>query len=456
LTCRFAPDSPIEIIGIHTTLAKRILLNRLKEADNMRRTVVLFFLPLLLLGCAATMQTGKIESSRISDVEGIIQSVSGKEVLLQLQLPDFKKESDDAIDEIARQVKQKAIIIEGIDVSVEGTTGSVKKVDGKTISVSFDKALPSPVGSTVTVKIPKKRIAIVDFTVIRGGIKEAGSIVMERLSTELIESGIFIVAERSKLQSIIEESKLIQSGLSGEDPGKFKPMLMIADIILTGTLSEVSNNYDINLRLLNVQTGQAISAFYVRAPLFKISDMRDSGEWNEDFETMITDFSWQIGPTTKVGYVSTDKTTGAEASNNSLRLDYDFRGLKSETEVGPGMINSKKRDISLFKGIEFYVKATEPIVGYINLDISDRDDPDVRTRWVTRYEIEKDWKKVQIPFDQLSAVRSKYITIAGYKPGKQILDLSHTEKILWGTSNILLRGKSEKGSMWIDKVRFYR
>ena len=422
----------------------------------MRRIVILFFLPLLLLGCAAPMQKGKIEPSRISDMEGIVQSVSGNEVLLQLKLPEFKKESDDVIDEIARQVKQKAIIIEGIDVSVEGITGSVKKVDGKTIIVSFDKALSYPVGSTVRVRIPKKRIAIVDFTVIRGGIKEAGAIVMERLSTELIESGIFTVVERSKLQSILEEFKLKQAGLSVEDPEKFKPMLMIADIILTGTLSEVSNNYDINLRLLNVQTGQAISAFYVRSPLFKISDMRDSSEWNEDFETTFIDFSWQIGPTTKVGYVSTDKTTGVEDSNNSLKLDYDFRGLKSETEVAPGMINSKKRDVSLFKGVEFYVKSTEPMVGFINVDISDRDDLNVRTRWLSRFEIEKDWKKVKIPFDQLYAMRSKNIVKEGYNPGKQILDLSHIEKIHWGTANILVKGKSKKGSMWIDKIRFYR
>ena len=417
------------------------------------KILVILFLPLLLMSCTMPTQTGRIVSSRISDIQGIVQSISGKEVLLQLQLPDFKKESDDIIDEIARHVKQKAIIIEGIDVSIEGMTGSVTKVDGKTISASFDKPLFYQVGSTVTVKIPKKRIAIVDFTVIRGSIKEAGAIVMERLSTELIESNIFTVVERSKLQSIIEESKLIQSGLSGEDPKKFKPMLMVADIILTGTLSEISNNYEINLRLLNVQTGQAISAFHIRAPLFKISDVRDSGEWNEDFETTFTDFSWQIGPAAKIGYVSLDKTTGAEYSNNSLKLDYDFFGLKSQTEAAPVMINTKKRDISLFKGVEFYVKATAPIVGLLNVDISDRDDPNVRNRWLARYEIGKDWKKVQIPFNQLYAIKSKNI---GYKEGNQIMDLSHIEKLLWGTSNNLITGNNAKGSMWLDKIRFYR
>ena len=184
----------------------------------MRMVVILLFIPLLLFGCSAPIQTGKIEPSRISYMEGIVQSVSGHEVLLQLQLPDFKKESDEAIEEIARQVKQKAIIIEGMDISVEGINGSVKKVEGKTISISFNKAQSYLVGSTVKVRIPKKRIAIVDFTVIRGGIKEAGIILMERLSTELIESGLFTVVERSKLKPILEEFTLIQSGLSSEDP----------------------------------------------------------------------------------------------------------------------------------------------------------------------------------------------------------------------------------------------
>ena len=120
------------------------------------------------------------------------------------------------------------------------------------------------------------------------------------------------------------------------------------------------------------------------------------------------------------------------------------------------MANFKKRDVSLFKGIEFYVKSTEPIFGYINIDISDRDDPKVRNRWVSHYEIEKDWKKVKIPFEQLHVVMSQYIVKEGYKQGQQILDLSKMENIHWGTTSLLVRGKNEKGSMWIDKVRFYR
>jgi len=64
---------------------------------------------------------------------------------------------------------------------------------------------------------------------------------------------------------------------------------MFADLILTGTLAEIGDKYDINLRLLNVRTGQAVAAINVSAPLFKAVEMRDSSNWNEDFEGILTD-----------------------------------------------------------------------------------------------------------------------------------------------------------------------
>ena len=424
----------------------------------MRMVVILLFIPLLLFGCSAPIQTGKIEPSRISYMEGIVQSVSGHEVLLQLQLPDFKKESDEAIEEIARQVKQKAIIIEGMDISVEGINGSVKKVEGKTISISFNKAQSYLVGSTVKVRIPKKRIAIVDFTVIRGGIKEAGIILMERLSTELIESGLFTVVERSKLKPVLEEFTLIQSGLSSEDPAKFKPMLMIADIILTGTLSEISNNYDINLRLINVQTGQAITAVYVRSPLFKLSEMRDSSEWNEDFAQLVTDYSWRTSHTAGgLIFISKDSSTGAEGSKSSLRMDYDFRSIpKNKRNTCRGMRNEKKRDLSLYKGIEFYVKATAKTPGNFVIEISYRDDPHIRDRWKATFEMGTVWSLIKIPFDQLHVYSDRFIKKSGYKQGKQILDMGRVEQIDIGVCEYAVNKTSENGSIWIDKIRFYR
>ena len=131
-------------------------------------------------------------------------------------------------------------------------------------------------------------------------------------------------------------------------PEQLRPKLMFADLILTGTLAEIGDKYDINLRLLNVRTGQAVAAINVSAPLFKPVEMRDSSDWNENFEGTLTDHSWAIGPRGKDGFVRIDGNTGAENSKKSLKMDYTF-DLKKRERSCPGIRNNKKRDLSLFR-----------------------------------------------------------------------------------------------------------
>ena len=171
---------------------------------------------------------------------------------------------------------------------------------------------------------------------------------------------------------------------------------------------------------------------------------------------MFVDHSWIIGPREKDGFVRLDGNTGAENSKKSLRMDYTF-DLKKRERSCPIIRNNKKRDLSLFTGIEFYVKGTYPITGFMNLDTSDRDDPAVRDRWLARYEIADKWQLVRIPFEQFSYLKSDaLIKIEGFKPGKQILDMSHVETVIFGTCNNMVDENSKKGAIWIDKIRFYR
>jgi hypothetical protein len=138
-------------------------------------------------------------------------------------------------------------------------------------------------------------------------------------------------------------------------------------------------------------------------------------------------------------------------------MDYTFDLTKKERSC-PGLRNNKKRDLSLFSGIEFYVKGTHPITGHINIDISDRDDPAVRNRWFARYEITDSWQVIRIPFDQFSYnTRSPLIMkMEGFKPGKQVLDMTHVETFIFGTCNDMVSEETKRGSIWIDKVRFYK
>jgi hypothetical protein len=101
------------------------------------------------------------------------------------------------------------------------------------------------------------------------------------------------------------------------------------------------------------------------------------------------------------------------------------------------------------------VKGTHSITGYLNIDISDRDDPAVRNRWFSRYEITDNWQLLKIPFDQFSYTKSDML-IKRFKPGKQILDMSHMETVIFGTCNDMVSEEAKKGAIWIDNIRFYR
>jgi len=78
-----------------------------------------------------------------------------------------------------------------------------------------------------------------------------------------------------------------------------------------------------------VRSGHAIAAINVTSPLFKPAEMRDAGEWNEDFETSMTDGSWNIGARwTKTAFVSSDHTMGAEGSRDPSKSIFDFKGMR--------------------------------------------------------------------------------------------------------------------------------
>jgi hypothetical protein len=46
--------------------------------------------------------------------------------------------------------------------------------------------------------------------------------------------------------------------------------------------------------------------------------------------------------------------------------------------------------------------------------------------------------------------------IKRFKPGKQILDMSHVETVIFGTCNDMVSEEAKKGAIWIDNIRFYR
>ncbi|MEW6740630.1 MAG: CsgG/HfaB family protein [Nitrospirota bacterium] len=422
----------------------------MKQAFKILLTII------LLSACTVVKPLEQPGPVSLQYIEGTVQSISANEIILSLKLPEFKPTPDIPISEIAHQVIQKSLFLEGIKTEINSIPAVIKEVRGNAITAVLERPHAFEVGALVRLPIPQKTIAVVDFEVIRGREKEAGRVTLEGLTSALIDSGHFTVVERSKLKTIINELELSLSGLTKEPPEKVIGKLLTADLILTGTLAEVGGTWDINLRLVNVRTGQAIAAIALRTPLFKPTELRDANALDEDFEGDVVNSSWQIGYRAKgVYFVKMDASQGAENSRHSLKVDFDF--TKAIRDVFAHIENRKKRDLSLFSGIEFYIKADMPLTGIVRLLVSEKEDPNVIDAWVSTFEIGTDWKSVKIPFEQLTIGRGWIkggATRFGAKPGKQILDISRIESVSIGVH--INTSPPVKGTLWIDKIRFYR
>ena len=410
----------------------------------------------LFLSCTAVQIAKKTEKTEQMYVKATVQSISKDGVVaLLLHLPEFNKSRDPFVGEIARQVIEKSLFLEGITTKIDGISVVVREVRKNAIDVFPEKPLPYPVGSQVRLKIPRKTIAVVDFEVIRGKQKEVGRVTLEGLTSALIDSGHFNVVERSKLKVILRELKLSMTGLMQESAKKNVGHLQMADLILTGTLAEIRREWDINLRLLNVRTGQALAAITMRAPLFGPSEMRDSGPMNEDFEKDFIDASWMTGYKQKGAYrVSLDTMEGAENSRQSAKVNFNFK--KNRRKVFAKLTSGKKRDLYFYSGTEFYVKSTTLLTGRFSILTSTPDDPNIIDAWTGNFEIDTEWKKVRIPFGSLMIGRKwikKKAAKYGARYGDQILRLDRVERLAIGIAG--WDNPPVKGKIWIDNIRFY-
>ena len=106
-----------------------------------------------------------------------------------------------------------------------------------------------------------KVIAIADFTSADGRISADGDVVAARVTTELIRMKNLRVVERKQLQKILAELNLQRTGVVDQDSAKKLGSVLGADLLVLGSLDELPGKLlEVNLRLADVGSGQAVSA----------------------------------------------------------------------------------------------------------------------------------------------------------------------------------------------------
>lgn len=112
----------------------------------------------------------------------------------------------------------------------------------------------------------KTKVAVLDFQQ-QGGFanQDVGKIVAEWFTTSLVETGRFEVIERRLMQQVLQEQKLGASGLLDPNSASRLGKLLGVKTVVTGTVQNYERTYELNVRLINVETGAIITADHVRA-----------------------------------------------------------------------------------------------------------------------------------------------------------------------------------------------
>ena len=422
---------------------------------------------MLLISCQAASEKRVVQEPTMKSVFYLpaeVTEVQQNSVTLRVEKPPlFEKEAKLAL-QLAQELIEKTYLLEGQKTRVDQSRAEVVRVIGNDILLQIlDKSHSFKPGDRVQILLAKKIIAIKDFEVIMGQNKEVAKYVQEDVTTALVNSGQFNVVERSKLKSVLDELQLAQTGLV--DPASVKQVgkLLGADIILTGTLAPTGDEWNVNLRVINTETGLIAAALNKKGRLHELKPeaFREMKNIDGSFEDKTSDMAgWILGEfkggrAGAGGYqiVYIDETQGAAGTQKSLALDFKLGSKRVEKfknqPIHAGITNRLKRDLTNYSGIKFYMKADRDLTVW--LQVSDSEEgSDYEENWFHTISVTKDWKETSIPFNSLSIQKKR----AKEQGTNQILQLNYIERITWLVHERSF-GRGEGAKIWLDQVTFY-
>jgi len=418
---------------------------------------------MLLLSCRPPAEKGVVQEPVMKTVFYLpaeVINVQGNIVTIEVEKPSLFEGEVKLALQLAQEIIEKTYLLEGQKTNVDQSRVEVMRVIGNDILLKvLEKSHNFKPGDAVQIFLDRKIIAIKDFEVIMGRNQEVGKYVQEDITTALVNSGQFNVVERLKLQSVLDELKLAQLGLTDPEGAKQVGKLLGADVILTGTLAATGDEWNINLRLITTETGLITSAFNKRGPLHEITteSYRETGNISANFEDESKLVGWFIGEQFnkqigRKGYqkVYIDQNQGANGTSKSMAMKFRL----GTDRVVPATIraimhNRLKRDLSNYSGIQFFMKADRNLTVTFQLGDSEEDSPEEEI-WYRSVSIGKDWKEVRIPFNTLSLHKRRALKF----DTNQILQLHHVERIDWVVHEHAVPRGTE-GTIWLDEVAFY-
>lgn len=112
-----------------------------------------------------------------------------------------------------------------------------------------------------------KKVAVVDFTDLRGEVNELGRFLAEELSVALDQSAEgFQVIDRTRLAVVFAEHKLGASGLIAPEDAKRLGQLVGADVLVSATMTPFGESVRLSVKALETETAVLVASARAEVP----------------------------------------------------------------------------------------------------------------------------------------------------------------------------------------------
>ncbi len=132
------------------------------------------------------------------------------------------------------------------------------------VNKKIDKLVEKIIDSYKKLENAKYRntIAVLDFEEKSkvANEKMIGFASSELLTTRLSETGLFNIVERKRLKKIIKEIQMGMTGLVDEETAAQAGKIVGADIMVIGSITELGNFFNLNVRLIEVETSEILTS----------------------------------------------------------------------------------------------------------------------------------------------------------------------------------------------------
>lgn len=413
----------------------------------MYRIIFAFVFLIFINGCNNSNNIPITKKTNdFSFVEGKIVHNFSNKIVVKLNEKKLLDNASYALKLTQKIIKNSMLLI-GEKVYLENISATVVDIRGNEVTFKISSM---PKKKNIKVYIPKKSLAITDFDIIGYNDKNISKEIINKLTNNFKKNNQFTITNRERFNAAIKEHKIKSLELSKNKELETLRNVIFVDLILTGSFTKKGKIWNVNLRLIDVKTGVILSAINDRVSSNNLGFRQFKYEaFDENFEKKKLSQGWNM---TVLQRRAKGKVKIVKDGANNTKRAIKLQGKLKDNNSRISLINLVNRDISEYKGLEFYAK-TDSKTAALMLEYNDKNQTNNYVdSWYFRVHLSNKWKKYRVSFREFKLSKNQAVKNPG---GNGFQDLDNIIVFLFGLSG-KYNAVGTDISLYMDEIKLYK